>query len=66
MRENKAFMVFLVGFVMFIGSVFRMDAGPLWAADPVKPDLQAPQAVNVGYLKILSWKVRRRGKKGSP
>ena len=53
MRENRAFIVFLVGFAMFIGSVFRMGAGPLWAADPVKSDPQAPQAVNVGYLENI-------------
>lgn len=53
MRENRAFIVFLVGFAMFIGSVFRMGAGPLWATDPATSDPQAPQAVDVGYLENI-------------
>jgi type IV pilus assembly protein PilQ len=53
MRENRAFIIFLVGFMMFIGSVFQFGAGPLWAGDPVKSDPQTPQAVNVGYLENI-------------
>lgn len=62
MRENRAFIVFLVGFAMFIGSVFRMGAGPLWAADPVKSDPQTPQAVNVGYLENIALESPTPGK----
>ncbi|MDO9586206.1 MAG: secretin and TonB N-terminal domain-containing protein, partial [Syntrophales bacterium] len=47
---------------MFIGSVFRMGAGPLWAADPVKSDPQTPQAVNVGYLENIALESPMPGK----
>ena len=55
MRENRAFVVFLIGFVMFVGNVSWIGAGSLWAADPVVSDSQAPQtAVNVGYLENIA------------
>ena len=51
MRGNRAFKVFLVGFAMFMGSLSVMVGTVfLWAADPVKTDIPAPQALNVGYL----------------
>src|SRR3989304_8499300 len=55
MRGNRAFKVFLVGFSMFMGSISGM-AGTvyLWAADPVKSHIPAPQALNVGYLENIA------------
>ncbi|MDO8724219.1 MAG: type IV pilus secretin PilQ [Syntrophales bacterium] len=55
MRGNRAFKVFLVGFAMFMGSLSGMVGTVyLWAADPVKSDIPAPQALNVGYLENVA------------
>jgi type IV pilus assembly protein PilQ len=49
MRKKSIIMFLLIGFVMFIGSLFCMGAVPLGAADP-----PAPQAFNVGYLENIA------------
>src|SRR3990170_2538732 len=55
MRGNRAFKVFLVGFAMFMGSLsWMVGTVYLWAADPVKSDIPAPQALNVGYLENVA------------
>ncbi len=62
MKENRAF-TFLVGFAIFIGSLSGMaGSAHLWAADPVKSDTSAPQAVNVGYMENIAFENPMPGK----
>lgn len=63
MRENRAFKVFLVGVSMFALSIlWMMGTVYLWAADPVKSDIPAPQALNVGYLENIALENPMTGK----
>jgi type IV pilus assembly protein PilQ len=63
MKENRAFMFFLVGFAIFIGSLSGMAGSAyLWAADPVKSDTAALQAVNVGYMENIAFENPTPGK----
>jgi type IV pilus assembly protein PilQ len=54
MRENRALKIFFGALAMLIGSLGMGGSVCMGAADPVKSDIPAPQAVNMGYLENVS------------